>query len=234
MSTHSLNNSEIEGEVEPEDDVEIKVEESSQIHTATICSNKSESTQPPRRNFRVAQSADLIQKLSSALDPDVQHLRDEDRASRSFQNTQLFTVSQQLCDAQAGNETLRHEANELHEHIHKLEHQLDRARFKLIMHGGRDRRPGPPETWYKSGRKGLPGLVRVRGKIRHDEYFPEGGCSTTWITDGSTATDWSESDKESYGPYPQVYPLSPPLPSLPQVSTPYPSLSPPLQPRGSP
>ncbi|KAF8174379.1 hypothetical protein BJ912DRAFT_60760 [Pholiota molesta] len=231
ISTRSLNDSEIEGDANFEDDPLIKTEDSPKVLSATIRSNKAESDQPPRRNARAMQSADLMQKLSSALDPDMQRTRDEERATRSFQNTQIFTLTQQLRDSQATNETLRREATELHQQIHKLERQLDRAQFKLMMAGGRDRRPVPSQKREKKDRAGF---VRVRGKVRHDEFFPEGGSYTTWITDGSSATDWSESDKENFGPYPQVHPLSPPFPSLPRVSTPYPSLSPPLQPRGSP
>ncbi|KJA19644.1 hypothetical protein HYPSUDRAFT_56502 [Hypholoma sublateritium FD-334 SS-4] len=193
-ATRSLNDSDIENE--PQDDVEPDepAESSPRIHTATIRSNKSDSL-PSRRSARASQSTELMQRLTSALDPDVQRARDEDRSNRSFQNTHILTLNQQLRDSQASNETLRQEVNTLRERVHKLERQLDRARFKLEIHHG----PAPKRA--KTGRKDLPDLIRVRGKIRHDEFFPDGGCETSWITDGSTATDWSEtlSDKENYG-----------------------------------
>ena len=62
-----------------------------------------------------------------------------------------------------------------------------------------------------------PDLVRVRGKIRQDEYFPEGGQCTTWITDGSSASDWDkDSHKENNNLSINDYPLSPARHTKPQ------------------
>ena len=133
-----------------------------------------------------------MQKLASALDPDIQKTRDDERASRSLQNTQIFTPSQQLRDSQAANDKLRGELDKASDRVHKLERSLDRARIKLEFTYG-PKRKRPP-----TGRKHLPGLTRVRGKIRNVETFPEGGSYTTWVTDSSTATNWSDSDKENF------------------------------------
>lgn len=51
-----------------------------------------------------------------------------------------------------------------------------------------------------------PDLERVRGKVRSTIAYPDGGSYTTWITDGSSASDWDE-EKENRDPlssYPQT------------------------------
>jgi hypothetical protein len=60
----------------------------------------------------------------------------------------------------------------------------------------------------RSGHKHDPDLVRVRGKIRHDEYFPGGGQQTTWITDGSSASDWEQEKENSPRYHPYTRPVS--------------------------
>ena len=50
-------------------------------------------------------------------------------------------------------------------------------------------------------RRNLPGVVHVRGKIRSEAIFPEGGKSVTWITDGSTLS----TEKEDIDPTTFVY-----------------------------
>ena len=57
----------------------------------------------------------------------------------------------------------------------------------------------------RKNHKYLPDLVRVRGKVRHDEYYPEGGQCTTWITDGSSASDWDDDRKENFNPSTKHY-----------------------------
>ena len=53
-----------------------------------------------------SQVTDLSQKLTASLDPETQRLCDEERATRSLQNTQIFTISQQLCDSNTASEAL--------------------------------------------------------------------------------------------------------------------------------
>jgi hypothetical protein len=133
-----------------------------------------------------------MQKLASALDPDIQKTRDDEHASCSFQNTQIFTLSQQLRDSQATNDKLRGEVDKARDKVHKLERSLDRARMKLeLVHGPRPKR-------LPTGCKNLPDIICTRGKIRSIEHFFEGSSYTTWVTDGSTATNWSDSDKENF------------------------------------
>ena len=123
------------------------------VERAVIRSSDKSDVQPCRT--RTAQSAELMQKLASALDPDVQKSRDDERASRSMQNTQIFTLSQQLRDSQAANDKLRGDLDKSRDRVHKLERSLDRARIKLeFIEGARPKR-------RPTGRKHLSDLVRV-------------------------------------------------------------------------
>ena len=119
-----------------------------------------------------AQSAELMQKLASALDPDIQKTRDDEHASCSFQNTQIFTLSQQLRDSQATNDKLRREVDKACNKVHKLERSLDHARMKLkFVHGPRQKCP-------PTGCKNLPDIIHTQGKICSVEHFPVGGVTT--------------------------------------------------------
>jgi len=55
---------------------------------------------------------ELVGKIVQALDPEAQHICDEEHANCSFQNTQVFTLSANLRDAQARIETLHSELND--------------------------------------------------------------------------------------------------------------------------
>jgi uncharacterized coiled-coil protein SlyX len=95
------------------------------VERAVICASDKSVIQPHRTC--AAQSTELMQKLASALDPDIQKTRDDERACRSFQNTQIFTLSNQLCDSQATNDKLRGEVDKACDKVHKLKRSLDRA-----------------------------------------------------------------------------------------------------------
>ena len=172
----------------------------SKIHIAIASSDHSEA--PQVRRPRGSQTTELVGKIAQALDPEAQHACDEERANRSFQNTQVFTLSANLRDAQARIETLRSELNDTCDHLHKVERIRDRLDMELnfercmsTMSGVKQEALYSPHS--RKNHKHLPDLVHVRGKVHHDEYFPEGGQHTTWITDGSSASDW-EDDKENF------------------------------------
>lgn len=225
--TQCVDDSELDNNNGDDDDYpENPPSESAKVEKAVIRASDKSDIQP--RRTRAAHSAELMQKLASALDPDIQKTRDDERASRSFQNTQIFTLSQQLRDSQATNDKLRGEVDKVRHKVYKLERSLDRARTKLELHYG------PRPKRLPTGRKNLPDIIRTRGKIRSVEHFPEGGSYTTWVTDGSTATDWSDSDKENfdyhrmqnlmYEPHAPMYglrsPRSPRSPRQPLSSSP--------------
>jgi len=192
------------------DDVAIEDEEP--VHTIVARSDRSAIQQ--RRRGRHLQSTELSQKLSASLDPETQRLRDEERAARSLQNTQIFTISQQLRDSNAANDVLRRENTDLRDRLHQMLRQRDKLDVELNF----ERRMSALTSQVhseprRSGHKHNPDLVRVRGKIRHDEYFSDGGQCTTWITDGSSASDW-EQDKENIPPRsPQFHPYTRPVPT---------------------
>jgi len=157
----------------------------SKIHTAIASSDRSEVPQACRPH--VSQTTELVGKIAQALDPEAQRVCNEERANRSFQNTQVFTLSANLCDAQARIETPRSELNDTHDQLHKVEQEA--------LHSPHSRK----------NHKYLPDVVRICGKVRHDEYFPEGGQHTTWITDGSSASDWDDDCKENLNPSTEHY-----------------------------
>ena len=197
-STRELNDSDFDntGEVEIVGGPDTN---DSNLHTVTVRSNHAEVPQP-RRMRASASTVELVQTLSKAFDPATQQSRDEDRTSCSMQTTQFLAISQQLRDANATVESLRNEVSRLCDQFHDAERARDHAELKLELMGmnppasERRRHPFP-------NRRNLPGVVRVRGKIRSEEIFPEGGKSVTWITDGST----SSSDKENIDPATSVY-----------------------------
>ena len=171
----------------------------STLHTVTVRSNHSEVPQP-RRMRASAPTLELVQTLSKAFDPATQQSREEDRASRSMQTTQFLTISQQLRDANATIESLRNEVTRLRDRFHDAERACDRAELKLELMG---MNPPASERRYHPfpNRRHLPDIVRVRGKIKSEEIFPEGGKSVTWITDGSS----SSSEKENIDPTTSVH-----------------------------
>jgi len=159
--------------------------------------DRSETTQS--RRTRGAQTTDLVHKIAQSLDPEAQRLRDEERSNRALQNTQVLILSQQLRDANATIESLRTDNTNLRDRLNKVERMRDRLDLELnwarkIPRSTRRERP--------YDRKHDPDLVRVKGKIRNTEYFPDGGQQTTWHTDGESASDWGDSEKENRNPFP--------------------------------
>lgn len=177
-----------EDDAAPEDDAE---------PVRTIVARSDRSTTQQRRRSRNSQVTELSQKLTASLDPETQRLRDEERATRSLQNTQIFTISQQLRDSNTANETLRHENADLRDCLYRVSQQRDRLDVELNFERRMSSLAAQSQNLpQRPGHKYDPSLTRVRGKIRHDEYFSDGGQCTTWITDGSSASDWDH-DKEN-------------------------------------
>ena len=214
--TRNLNDSEFEddeagrGVSSGAEEVQESKPRESKIHTAIAASDRSEV--PQGRRPRGSQTTELVGKLVQALDPEAQLARDEERANRSFQNTHTFTLSASLRDAHARIESLRSELSDARDQLHNVERMRDRLDMELnferrmsAMSGKREAHH-PPITSRKN-HKYLPDLIRVRGKVRHDEYFPDGGKHTTWITDGSSASDWDEDRnlKENFNPSTENY-----------------------------
>ncbi|KAF7344772.1 hypothetical protein MVEN_01638200 [Mycena venus] len=162
---------------------------------------------PPLPRKSRARGTDLANKLANAFDPEVQKDRDEACARRSFENTQILTLSQQLRDERATTENLRGENTILRNRIHDVERALERAELRNEMmsfadgrRGRSPRRPRRPRPLGYRSHKRDPGVERVDGKIRCETKYPDGGAMTYWISDPST-DDYDESDEENHNPW---------------------------------
>ncbi|KAF8185798.1 hypothetical protein K438DRAFT_1973647 [Mycena galopus ATCC 62051] len=121
---------------------------------------------PPIRRSHV-NAPDLVNTISKVFDPEVQKTRETDRAQWSFQTTHLFSLTQQLHDAQTANENLRNQITTMQTRVHDVEHARDRAEMKLEMvqvssaSGSVDHRRSRSAVY-----KDYPDLVRINGKVR--------------------------------------------------------------------
>ncbi|KAF8797408.1 hypothetical protein BYT27DRAFT_7228997 [Phlegmacium glaucopus] len=186
--TQNINDSEFEDDEAGRgvlSSIEETHESKPKIHTAIASSDRSEA--PQARRPRGSQTTELVGKIMQALDPEAQRARDEERANRSFQNTQAFTLSTNLL------ERIRD----------RLDMELNFECRMSAMSGLKREALHSPTS--RKNHKYLPDLIRVRGKVRHDEYFPEGGQRTTWITNGSSASDWDDDRKENFNPSTKNY-----------------------------
>jgi len=210
----------------------------------------------PSVQWRTSHSSgvELITKLSDAFDPAVQQARDEECANCSFQSVQMMTLSQQLRDANSNIENLHQQITSLQAQVYEAEWRCNLAELKLEMteHSqnqqfpalGHHRNEHKPchQNKHKPHRRRLhhsPAtkreLVRVNGKTRCVEHFPEGGTHTYWVTDPSTEESSEEdnvyqrhqahrnhrysstSSNQAYSPAPyrddNAYIIQPPAPS---------------------
>jgi hypothetical protein len=209
VGTRNLNDSEVDEDDEEDGDTSDldHTKQQSKKYTVTARSDKNEAL--TSRRSRGNPAMDLAHKLASSLDPEAQRRRDEERAGLSLQNTQIFTLSQQLRDANATNEALRLELTGVRERLHQVERARDRLDSELNLERRMAGLHAQQRGYLMPSRKYDPDLVRVKGKIRCDEYFPEGGHSVTWMTDGSSASDWEE-NKENIPEPPHDYaPVTP-------------------------
>jgi hypothetical protein len=146
---------------------------------------------PPMKRKARASGGDLAEKLSTAFDPELQRARNDARANRSFENTQVISLTQQLRDAQALSENLRTQNAVLQNRVHDLERANDCAMMRAELmseltqrsepNRGRTRLPSPPR--HRRSRKNEPDIDRVDGKIRCEHIYPDGGAMTYWLSD---------------------------------------------------
>ncbi|KAF8234799.1 hypothetical protein L208DRAFT_1376756 [Tricholoma matsutake] len=91
------------------------------------------------------------------------------------------------------------EINQLRDCLHKVEHIRDCLNMELNlerrMAGVAMSTVGRPPRSHKH----YPDLECVRGKVRSTVRYPEGGSYTTWITDGSSASNFDD-NKENMIP----------------------------------
>jgi len=116
---------------------------------------------------------------------------------KNVQSVQMMTLSQQLHDANSNIKNLHQQITSLQARVYEAERCRDLAELKLEMteHSQNQQFPalGHHQNEHKPHRRRLhrsPAtkreLVRVNGKTRCVEHFPEGGTHTYWVTDPST------------------------------------------------
>ncbi|KAJ6541394.1 hypothetical protein B0H19DRAFT_315360 [Mycena capillaripes] len=179
-------------------------------------------TSPPLQQRKPrASGTDLANKLGNLFDPATQKARDDARSQRTFENTQIVTLSEQLRDERALSENLRAQFSTLRDNFPNAERARERAEMRLEMQDfaagrgrpsrrSRSRAPRPSRSLHPArsphrprrvrpagyrSHKRVPGIDRVDGKIRVERQFPEGGGMTTWHSDYST-DDFNEFEEE--------------------------------------
>ncbi|KAF8156220.1 hypothetical protein K438DRAFT_1862467 [Mycena galopus ATCC 62051] len=165
VNTHVLSNSDIDVDVDgggdPSSDEGVEaVPPASSVRTAVARRTPS----PPIRRSRV-NAPDLVNTISKVFDPEAQKTCETDCAQWSFQTTHLFSLTQQLRDAQTANENL---CNQIKTCVHDVEHARDRAEMKLEMvqvssASGSVNHCRSRSTVYKD----YPDFVCVNGKVRN-------------------------------------------------------------------
>jgi hypothetical protein len=172
--------------------IEVLERPAAKVHTAVA----RRAPTPPARRSRM-NAPELVTKLAKTFDPDTQQSQEEERSQRSFQTTQLFTLTQQLRDTQTANDGLRNE-------LVSVWRACDRAELKLEMYehgfagGGDVAKPKPRcSSRLRYIAENYPDLVRRGGKIRCERIYPDGGACTQWVTDGESS---NESEKENWDP----------------------------------
>ncbi|KAJ6589855.1 hypothetical protein DFH09DRAFT_866320, partial [Mycena vulgaris] len=179
--TRDLSDSEMDNSAsaaESSDDVQVVDNPSTTVHTAVA---KRAPTPPLHRSRKSAPRAELIDKLSRAFDPEVQKARDEDRSLHSAQNTQIFTLSQQLRDAHASSESLRNQISILQQQLHDAERARDVALLRLEYHDGPRRGRNTRRGDHSRSRSPR----RSPRKVRCEARYPGGGACTYWVSDTS-------------------------------------------------
>jgi hypothetical protein len=108
------------------------------------------------------------------------------------------TLTQQLRDAQAANESLRGQITVMQTRMHDVERVKDRAELKLEFAQTGSSSTGP--SYRRPSRSAVykenPDLVRVGGKVHCEHRYPDGGSCTQWISDRSS----DDEDKENWDP----------------------------------
>lgn len=122
--------------------------------------------------------ANLLSTLSGALDPAAQAARQEERAARTFQTSQLFALTAQLRESQNLVESLRTRLAESDRDRNAAERRADKAEM-MAMFSGRQapQPPSNPPRWAN-----LPSANRTPSRpVRHDVYYSDGGRGVRWV-----------------------------------------------------
>jgi hypothetical protein len=117
---------------------------------------------------------DLLARISGAFDPDAIKARDNERANRTLANTHILTQSQQLRDAQATIDNLRHQLFEMRSSLYDVERARDKAELRVEML----QLTGPGQR----GRARQLISCLPKAKRLSYEWHPDGGQCTQWLS----------------------------------------------------
>ncbi|KAJ7106935.1 hypothetical protein C8R44DRAFT_744811 [Mycena epipterygia] len=218
--THNVSDSEFDNSDSGSSDDKIEV-----VDDPTVTAVAQRAPTPPLR--RSKQSApDLIHKLSQAFNPEVQRARDEDRYHRSAENTQVFTLSQQLRDAHTSAETLRNQISILQQHLNDAERARNVALLKVEMMEHRTEKAdrwtrGRGRNTYHSRSHSPRRRSPSPRKIRCEARYADGGACTYWVTDAFDSEKENE-DHRRRSPLPQRTQIFYPSSSTPSLTIPWP------------
>ncbi|KAJ7050207.1 hypothetical protein C8F01DRAFT_1001006, partial [Mycena amicta] len=154
---------------------------------------------PPLRGRKPCTSGpELVNTIVYALGPEASKAREDARNKCSYENTHIFSLSQQLDRLQTKNSALCTQVSDLQRALDRtelcLEFQTTALDNNSCRHSHHPRRHGrvhgdtKKDTYYN--------FQRVHGRIRVEEKFPDGGAQMTWVTDVSE--DASESSDFDY------------------------------------
>ena len=188
--THELNDSDFEDVAEKPDSSDEdrdNVKPDANTSRTAVASRRATQTEASstRRNTRGVAAAELMSRLSTAFNPEVQKARDEECTNRALATTQYLTLSQQLRDAQVTNDKLHSKIFDLRNELYEMQHKYDcvQMRYEMLKMSGTQRRQ--PKTMYHN----LP-------KHKHQGYrwFADGGEAIEWVPTDEEDTNWNLRD----------------------------------------
>jgi hypothetical protein len=128
-------------------------------HSITPASRPSRTSRTP--------GLDLLTSITASLDPRLHAARDDDRAARTLQTTQIISMSNQLRDANMTINGLRDQLLQVERERTNAERRADRLEMQLemarLMQHDPDRRQG---TRY----------------VRRETRYTDGGASMIWVS----------------------------------------------------
>lgn len=95
--------------------------------TMSVAARTQPSSQSKRTRTSVTTGMEVLERISSSLDPSLQAARVSDRAAASFQNVQLLTLTQELRDLRSEVSNLRTQLSDAQRFRYDAERRADRA-----------------------------------------------------------------------------------------------------------
>lgn len=112
----------------------------------------------------------LLTNLTSALDPNVQAARAEERSARGMQATQILSLSSQLREAQNLIENFRFQLSDAERRCAAAERRADKYEMMAMIQG--------PQPRYQASLREPRTPAR---SVRQDIHYPDGGHSVQWV-----------------------------------------------------